>query len=262
MRHLRAHNTRCDADTGDSVPGSRFERMLDAGCGNGKSTRIFAPYFNDIIGFDISSEQIEKAKEVGDPSHISYVTAPGEAMPAGDCSADLITSAFAVHDMDLGIFLSECKRVLKPNGLVALYGFSPAGLTLSGTAASDDKRGTDVYDKYYWTPLLRYLERTNHSQRYAVDRYQHIYEAITGMEKWRDDSVEMVSSQSLTELKNWHDSVPVFNKYHEDSSPIDRLGDLGQNLKRAWSLQDAKDDEIMVDLTLSVYIVLLTKKHD
>ena len=50
---------------------------------------------------------------------------PGEDMSfCADNSVDLITSAQAMHWFDLDKFYAEATRVLKPNGVLATYGYA------------------------------------------------------------------------------------------------------------------------------------------
>ena len=48
---------------------------------------------------------------------------PGETLNVEDSSIDLLTVCQAVHWFDLDTFYKEVKRVLKPNGVLALYGY-------------------------------------------------------------------------------------------------------------------------------------------
>jgi SAM-dependent methyltransferase len=50
---------------------------------------------------------------------------------AWDCacgSVDLVTVAQALHWLDLGRFWQECRRVSKPGGIIAVWGYGIAGL--------------------------------------------------------------------------------------------------------------------------------------
>lgn len=45
---------------------------VDLGCGTGQITRILAPYFQEVVGIDVSKAQLETARAVPGYSNISY----------------------------------------------------------------------------------------------------------------------------------------------------------------------------------------------
>ena len=45
---------------------------VDIGCGTGQSTRPLAPYFENVLGFDISEAQVENAKKEDTPENVEY----------------------------------------------------------------------------------------------------------------------------------------------------------------------------------------------
>lgn len=52
---------------------SNKKRALDIGCGNGRYTREFSKYFEQIIGLDLSSNQIEQNNQENNDSKIKYI---------------------------------------------------------------------------------------------------------------------------------------------------------------------------------------------
>ena len=100
---------------------------VDVGCGSGQSTRPLCRYFRHVIGTDVSEEQIKSAiAQTGDSesAKISFHNGPGEDLSfLKDSSVDLITIAQALHWLNPDLFYSEVRRVLKPNGVFAAYGY-------------------------------------------------------------------------------------------------------------------------------------------
>lgn len=45
---------------------------VDLGCGTGQLTRQLAPYFQEVVGFDISEAQLEEARTVAGYPNITY----------------------------------------------------------------------------------------------------------------------------------------------------------------------------------------------
>ena len=100
----------------------RGVRVLDLGCGYGSTARYLAANFGcSVTGINISEKELELARsrsdeaalnhllsfEYGDFHHLQY---PG-------CSYDVVWSQEAfLHAADKGAVLTECRRVLKPDG--------------------------------------------------------------------------------------------------------------------------------------------------
>ena len=78
------------------------------------------PHFGQIIATDASAGQIRQAQT---HPHIDYRVAPAEASGLADHSIDLVTVAQAAHWFDLPRFYAEVSRVLKPDGVLALWGY-------------------------------------------------------------------------------------------------------------------------------------------
>ena len=104
---------------------SGFNIAVDVACGSGQSTFLLSDSFQKVIGVDISKTQIEQAKlkctEDGF-TNIELLTGDAHEIPVKSSSVDLLTCAMAWHWLDAEKFYAECKRVLKPQGCIAVYG--------------------------------------------------------------------------------------------------------------------------------------------
>ena len=96
----------------------RIERALDVGCGTGQSTLALLEVANEIVGLDISAEMLSRAVR---HEKIRYVEAPAERMPFDDANFGLVTVALAYHWFDQRKFALEARRVLRPDGWLAIY---------------------------------------------------------------------------------------------------------------------------------------------
>eukprot|EP00094_Tigriopus_californicus_P004082 TCALIF_03933-PA protein Name:"Similar to DDB_G0268948 Putative methyltransferase DDB_G0268948 (Dictyostelium discoideum)" AED:0.07 eAED:0.07 QI:0/0.5/0.44/0.66/0.75/0.66/9/2714/238 len=104
------------------------ERAVDVGCGSGQSTFVLQPHFKEIIGIDVSSTQIEEAKKLlNHDSTITFKVGPGESLPFLDRSCDLVTCCQTIHWLDIPKFYSEVDRILKPGGILAVFGYHFTG---------------------------------------------------------------------------------------------------------------------------------------
>jgi SAM-dependent methyltransferase len=95
----------------------------DAGCGNGQATVALAEHFDHVVGTDISPQQLDEAKK---HPKVEYQIGDEGTSHQADGSVDLITAAQSAHWFDLPTFHREARRVLKPKGIVAIWGY---GLT-------------------------------------------------------------------------------------------------------------------------------------
>jgi len=96
------------------------EFAWDCGCGNGQVAHDLVPYFKKIAATDLSAKQIEKAVPA---ATISYSVSAAEHTPFPDHAFDLITVGQALHWFDLPEFYKEVRRVAKPDGLLAVWGY-------------------------------------------------------------------------------------------------------------------------------------------
>ena len=106
------------------------------------------PYFDRIVATDASAAQLSAA-----PAHpkVSYRVALAEQSGLPDASVNLVTVAQAAHWLDLPRFYEEVRRVLVPNGTIAIWGY---GLHRVGDSDIDDAIG--FFHKHvvgpYWPP--------------------------------------------------------------------------------------------------------------
>lgn len=92
----------------------------DCATGSGQSARGLAPHFQRVIATDLNAEQITQASA---PSHVEFRVASAERSGIDSNTVDLITVAQAAHWFDHGAFHQECRRVLKPGGIIAVFGY-------------------------------------------------------------------------------------------------------------------------------------------
>jgi len=97
---------------------SRHELAWDCATGNGQAARGLAAHFREVVGSDASSQQIEIALPY---AGVRYRVAPAECSGLESASVDLVTVAQAAHWFDLQLFYGEVKRVLRPDGVLALW---------------------------------------------------------------------------------------------------------------------------------------------
>ncbi len=94
------------------------ERAWDCATGSGQCATGLVDFFDEVIATDASVSQIENA--VQHPK-IKYSVATAEESGLPSEYVDLITVATAIHWLDTEKFYPEAKRILKPNGVLAVW---------------------------------------------------------------------------------------------------------------------------------------------
>ncbi|MDQ5962364.1 MAG: hypothetical protein QG653_171 [Patescibacteria group bacterium] len=103
----------------EMLPGNKDHTVLDVGCGAGHGSNLLSKKYKKVYGVDISPEAIGYAKNNWGSDNIEFVVGSAMDIPFPDSTFDAI-SAFEVfeHLTDWRKFLSELRRVLKPEGVV------------------------------------------------------------------------------------------------------------------------------------------------
>lgn len=96
----------------------RKEAAWDCATGSGQAAVELAQHFKKVIATDASAEQIENAEQ---HSRVEYRVTTAENSGLESESIDLVTVAQALHWFDLPSFYTEVKRVLKPDGILAVW---------------------------------------------------------------------------------------------------------------------------------------------
>lgn len=94
---------------------------LDAGCGTGLPADIVRRRGYDVLGVDVSADQLRLAR-----SRLPVVRADARTLPFADCSFRLVYSMVTHTDLDgFDRLVSEALRVLAPGGVFVYVGVHP-----------------------------------------------------------------------------------------------------------------------------------------
>jgi SAM-dependent methyltransferase len=127
----------------------------DCATGNGQAAILLAPHFKTVYATDISEKQLSNA--VAAPN-IHYRVASAEESGLASSSIDLVTVAQAYHWFNFNRFQLELRRVLKPSGRVAIWGY---GLFYT----EDDVFNQAIHQFYsdvlgtYWDPERLWVDK-------------------------------------------------------------------------------------------------------
>ncbi|PKD19244.1 SAM-dependent methyltransferase [Salegentibacter salinarum] len=129
------------------------ETAWDCGTGNGQVAGELAEFFQKVKATDISKQQLKNAVK---KNNIQYSLQGAEKTNFQDNTFDLITVAQAIHWFNFKDFYKEAKRVLKPNGIIAVIGYS-----LFNTTPETDEVIRKFYNDIigpFWDEERRYLD--------------------------------------------------------------------------------------------------------
>jgi ubiquinone/menaquinone biosynthesis C-methylase UbiE len=97
---------------------------VDVATGAGHTALAFAPHVAHVVATDLTVEMLHVARRlVGerDLKNVSFAIAQAEYLPFGDESLDLVSCRIAPHHfVDVGKFVMEVWRVLRPGGVFGL----------------------------------------------------------------------------------------------------------------------------------------------
>lgn len=107
----------------------------DCGTGNGQAAAVLSTFFDKVQATDISAQQLKNAVK---KDNIIYSVARASKTDFKDEQFDLITVAQAVHWFDQQNYCKEFRRVLKKDGLVAIWGYQLPKFSKEIDAMLDD----------------------------------------------------------------------------------------------------------------------------
>jgi SAM-dependent methyltransferase len=187
----------------------RHHLAWDCATGSGQAAAGLAAHFSHVVATDASAEQIDSAAPA---AHVEYRVAPAEASGLASGSVDLVTCAQALHWLPRDAFYAEVRRVLRDDGLVAVWGYH---IPVVGDEAIDShiRHFHDVVVGPYWPP----------ARKIVLDRFTTISFPFAEIEPppfdmrchWTlDDYAKYLGTQSATdryrEAHGGHDPVPSF----------------------------------------------------
>jgi SAM-dependent methyltransferase len=134
------------------APGRRV--TVDCATGNGQAAIALAAHFDAVLAVDGSASQLSRARP---HPRVHYAAALAERLPLRDRSVDLVAAAQAAHWFDFDCFHAECRRVLVPGGVVALWTYEKFRVNGAVDAVIDDFYANVVGGD--WPPERRHVEQ-------------------------------------------------------------------------------------------------------
>lgn len=129
-------------------------RVLDVATAAGHTALAFAPHVAHVTATDITEPMLTVAAQLAQDRGVANIllqTADAEDLPFNDSTFDLVTCRIAAHHFaDVGRFLAEAARVLRPHGLLAVVDNVVPGSRLRGKKAQrqrDAGRYVNAFEK-------------------------------------------------------------------------------------------------------------------
>ncbi len=130
------------------------ETAWDCATGTGQAAVELARHFTQVIATDASEEQIANAEQ---HPRVQYRVTPAENSGLDSGSLDLVTVAQALHWFDPASFYEEARRVLKPDGILAVWTY--------GKMELDEQKVRSILGHFYfdvvgpyWPPERKLVE--------------------------------------------------------------------------------------------------------
>ena len=178
----------------------------DCGAGSGQFTQLLAPHFAQVLATDLSERQLQQAPVF---ANVRYLQAAAEHSHCAPASVDLVCVAQAIHWFDFTTFYAEVKRVLKPEGVLAVIGYGLIQL-------QDVELQHALQQLYfktlqgYWDPERRYIDE--HYQTIPFPFQELAVPALALHYTWS-------SMQLLQYLATWS-GVQHYQRQHPQEDPL------------------------------------------
>jgi SAM-dependent methyltransferase len=142
----------------------RRDVALDCATGSGQAAVGLADHFGMVVATDGSVSQLRNAQAA---PRVAYVGNLAEQPAFRDGSIDLVTAAQAVHWFDHERFYSQVKRVLRPQGALAIWTYGMAVISPEIDAVMSDFYRREVGE--YWPAERRFVEAAYRDMPFPFD---------------------------------------------------------------------------------------------
>ena len=191
------------------------QQAWDCATGNGQAACALASRFDCVIATDASEKQIKCAAP---NQRVVYRVAPEEQSGIASRTVDLVTVAQAVHWFDLEKFYQEVRRVVKPQGVLAVWCYDLFRISPEMDRLLSEFYGNTVGP--YWPPERRWVEDGYRSLPFPFEEI--IAPAFEMTVTWPLQAV-------LDYLRTWSATQRYLQE--KSSDPVEQLQG---SLERAW----------------------------
>jgi len=200
------------------TPGRKF--ALDVATGNGQVAAVLAEHFEKVFAIDISEKQL---KHSINKTNIIYSIASAEQTGITE-KVDLVTVGQAAHWFQLPHFYSEVQRILRPRGVLALFGYK-----LPTIDSQVDAVIGEFYDGLlgpFWDPERKLVDEGYETLHFPFKKMEH-------------PEFQMQSSWTLDQLLGFLGTWSAVQHY-KNKHNADPLDILREKIAEAWGNTESK----------------------
>jgi len=191
---------------------------IDCATGTGQAALGLARHFERVAAVDGSAAQLRNASRA---PGVAYLAGVAEQLPLQAGCASLLAAAQAAHWFDPDRFFAECRRVLVPGGIVALWTYGV--VRISGPVDAVVDRFYETTLGGYWPPERRHVDEGYRSLPFPLERIEL-------------PSFEMETDWTLDETIGYLATWSALVRFRETTG-ADPLPALRQELARCWPVQ-------------------------
>ncbi|GAB4201990.1 MAG: class I SAM-dependent methyltransferase [Wenzhouxiangellaceae bacterium] len=207
------------------------DHVWDCATGNGQAAIALAERFTRVTATDASADQLSQA-----PDHpaIEYAVAAAENSGLAGSSVDLVCVAQALHWFDLPAFYREVHRVLRADGILAVWSYA---ITRAETPAVDEVLQFYYHQTLepYWLPQRRWVEQ---GYRQLPFPYSELQPPSLSME------MRMTREQLLGYLNTWSATSRC-----REATGNEPLQPVNEALLKAWP---QNQDQLLISWPLNL----------
>lgn len=199
------------------------ERSLawDCATGNGQVALSLTALFSRVMATEPSMQQLAHRRP---HERVSYIRSTAQACGLRAGCADLVTVGQALHWFAGEAFFREVRRVVRPGGLIAAWGYGLCAVTPAVDALVEGFCEDEVGP--YWPPERRYLD----------EEYETLPFPFPPVET---PSLELIETWTAEEFLGYLGTWSAVQRFRrsEDRDPMEKLA---QPLLRAWGGKERK----------------------
>ena len=201
-------------------------QVVDFGARTGYTTRALLKHYEkaDIISFDFSVSLLNQA-ENGFQEHLpKMLVAEYTLLPFADQSVDLIFSNLTFQwSLNLQQTLQECRRILRPGGLLLFSTVGPDTLKELRASFSDEKRHVhSFYDMHDIGDMLTYLHFIHPvmDMEYLTVRYSSVLQLMADLKAIGAHNAAQDRSRGLMGKNQWQQMLKTYEKWRDESRAV------------------------------------------
>ncbi len=188
---------------------------LDCGAGSGQASLVLSQHFDQVVTTDLGLSPLQ---HLPDDPRLLPLQCAAEAIPLSDGSLDLLIVAQALHWFRQADFFSEVRRLLRPQGILAVWSYG-----LMQINSELDEVVQHLYQDIlgdYWGGIRGSVEQ---GYRNIVFPFKEISPPHFAMEE----------SWDLPRLLGYLETWSALNRYRNAGHP-DPMPEVQARLATAW----------------------------